>query len=630
MSKRICTGDIEADGLLDTATVVWCGVFVDHDTGEVHEFYPGSHDDYIKAMLEFLDTVPVLCMHNGIAYDWPLLRRLYDYEFKGTKVDTLLMSRLQRPNRQLPPQCPNKKAGPHSVEAWAYRLGSVRKVEHEDWSQFSQEMLNRCRTDVLIQQKIYDALIEEGQGQNWEEARKLTFKLFENLQRQEEYGWPVNVEYMHHCIATLDRWIARIDRAVGPFLPLLTENLETKKDGEYSYVKKPFLKSGKLADRVLDYWGDGHSNIAGPYSRVAFRRVDLDSNSEVKEFLLSLGWEPTEWNTNDAGERTSPKLSKDDNFEGIQGSLGRLVAKRIQCRQRRGIIEGWLEVVRPDGRMPSVVSGIASTGRAKHKNVVNVPRATSFFGKWMRRIFIAREGWVLVGTDSEGNQLRQLAARMGDPAYIEAVCNGTSKDGTDPHSLVRDLCGLASRDVAKTLQYGVIFGAGDKKAGKIVGGNAAEGKRLKALLFDRLPGLKNAVDKLADEWKKNARQVYNRKYGRMEYKDGWFTGLDGRPIYCESEHALLVYALQSDEAIQMAAAYNYFHKLMDKEGYVWGKDYGVVCWYHDEFTVECRPDIANRVGELAAYSIEWAGRYYRIGCPHKGKAQIGLNWAEIH
>src|SRR5690606_17048747 len=148
--------------------------------------------------------------------------------------------------------------------------------------------------------------------------------------------------------------------------------------------------------------------------------------------------------------------------------------------------------------------------------------------------------------------------------------------------------------------------------------------------FARFPGLKTAVDKLQKEWRSNARQVYNKKFGRMEYKDGWFTGLDGRPIYCESEHALLVYALQSDEAIQMAAAYNYFHKLMDKEGYVWGKDYGVVCWYHDEFTVECRPDIARRVAELAAYSIEWAGRYYRIGCPHKGKAQIGLNWSEIH
>lgn len=627
---KLVTGDIEANGFLDEATTVWCGVFVDHDTGEVHEFYPGSHDDYIKAMLAFLSTVDVLAMHNGIGYDWPLLRRLYGYEYRGRKVDTLLMSRLQRPNRLLPSAALGKQVGPHSVEAWAYRLGEERKIEHEDWSQFSQEMLNRCRRDVFIQRKIYDALIKEGQGQNWEPAHNLTFKLFENLQRQEEYGWPVDTEYMRHCIATLDRWIGRIDRAVGPSLPLLTEVLETKKDGEYNYVKKPFLKSGRPNAHVENFWGMSVGLVVGPHSRVSFRPVDLDSNSEVKDFLLSLGWEPTEWNTNDAGEKTSPKLSKDDNFEGIQGSLGKLVAKRIQCRQRRGIIEGWLEVLRPDGRMPSVVSGIASTGRAKHKNIVNVPRATSFFGKWMRRIFICREGWVLVGTDSEGNQLRQLAARMGDPAYIEAVCNGNSKEGTDPHSLVRDLCGLDNRDVAKTLQYGVIFGAGDKKAGKIVGGNATEGKRLKSLLFDRLPGLREAIDKLANEWKKNARQVYNKKFGRMEYKDGWFTGLDGRPIYCESEHAVLVYALQSDEAIQMAAAYNVFHKWMEREGYVYGRDYGTVCWYHDEFTVECKPDIAKHVGQLAEKSIEWAGKYYRIGCPHKGKAQIGRNWAEIH
>src|SRR5690606_13698859 len=119
----ICTGDIEANGLLDEATTVWCGVLVDHDTGEVHEIYPGSHEDYIQAMLAFLDTVDVLCMHNGIGYDWPLLRRLYGYEYKGTKVDTLIMSRLQRPNRTLPAGM-DRKIGPHTVEAWAYRLGS--------------------------------------------------------------------------------------------------------------------------------------------------------------------------------------------------------------------------------------------------------------------------------------------------------------------------------------------------------------------------------------------------------------------------------------------------------------------------------------------------------------------------
>jgi DNA polymerase I-like protein with 3'-5' exonuclease and polymerase domains len=69
---------------------------------------------------------------------------------------------------------------------------------------------------------------------------------------------------------------------------------------------------------------------------------------------------------------------------------------------------------------------------------------------------------------------------------------------------------------------------------------------------------------------------------------------------------------------------------MDRAGYVWGEDYGTVCWYHDEFTVECKPEIADKVAALAEESIAWAGRWYKIPVPHQGKATIGKNWAEIH
>src|SRR5688572_10661697 len=113
---RIATGDLEADGLLDTATTVWCGVFKESD-GTIRKFRPHQ----IPEMLKYMDTIDVLKMHNGIGYDWPLLKKLYGYEYKGKKVDTLVMSRLLNPMRLVPFNCPNKKIGPHSVEAWGWR-----------------------------------------------------------------------------------------------------------------------------------------------------------------------------------------------------------------------------------------------------------------------------------------------------------------------------------------------------------------------------------------------------------------------------------------------------------------------------------------------------------------------------
>lgn len=143
------------------------------------------------------------------------------------------------------------------------------------------------------------------------------------------------------------------------------------------------------------------------------------------------------------------------------------MAKRVQCRHRKSTIEGLMKLVRPDGRIPSVVKTLADTSRAIHAGIVNIPQAKSFFGKQMRKIFICRDGWVLVGTDSDADQIRKLAGRMNDPAYTETVVNGDKDKGTDIHTVNQRAAQLPSRDDAKTFFYGFLFGAGDAKVGKI-------------------------------------------------------------------------------------------------------------------------------------------------------------------
>lgn len=626
---KIVFGDLEADGLLDSATKVWCGVFKDRATKKVSKFRPNQISD----MLKYLDTVDVLIMHNGIGYDKPLLRKLYGYEFNGRLEDTLLLSRLLNPNRPTPPLCPVKNA-PHSIEAWGFRVGRY-KPSHEDWSQFSEEMLHRCTEDVEILSEVYEKLQEETKGGDWGAAINLTYRLFENLQKQEEFGWLVDRPFMEKCIRQLDRWIGLIDKVVSPYLPLVLDIQETKKEGEYNYIKKPFLKSGEYSDSVKKWMlSSGYSDcsriVVGPFSRVSFRNTNLNSNEELKNFLLNEGWEPKEWNTNDSGEKTSAKLSKDDPFEGIEGRLGRIVAKRVQCRQRKSIIEGLINSIRPDGRIGASVAALAATGRCTHRGIVNIPRVGSFYGKQLRKMFICPKGKVLVGTDSDGNQIRQLCARMGDNEYTQSVIAGDRAKGTDIHTVNQKAAGLPDRDKAKTFFYAFIFGAGDKKIGKIVGGSSGKGKELREDFLEGLPALKKLLSNLSEEWRKTAKRRFNSTYNSIEYLDGWIFGLDGRPIQVPFEHQLLVYLLQSDEAIQMSAAYNWFHKQMERRGYVYGKQYGVVCFMHDEFTVECDEDIAEEVKQLAEDSIVWAGQYYKIACPHAGNGKIGRDWSQIH
>lgn len=625
---KIASFDTEANGFVREATRVHCGVVKILD-GPVRKFRPTE----IYDLLRYLESFDVLIAHNGIGYDFPLLKKLFNWTYKGKVVDTLIMSRLLNPKRLVPFNCANKKAGPHSLEAWGYRVGRG-KPEHNDWEVFSEEMLHRCTEDVEILELVYKALLEEAKGGKWRNAFLMSFELFTRLQQQEEYGWLVDQDHMHFCVRQLTKWIERIDSVITPRLPQILEIEETKKNGEYNYIRKPFLKSGEYSQSVIDWCGRagipiGTKPVVGCFSRVSFRVTDLDSNSETKDFLLQLGWEPLEWNTNDDGERTSPKLSKDDPFEGIESKLGALVARRVQCRQRRSVIEGLFGLIREDGRIPSVVNTLAVTGRATHRNIVNIPKASSFYGKQMRAIFSSKDGFVLVGTDSAGNQLRQLAARMGSDAYIYAMVSGNKDDGTDPHTLTKVAGDLESRDIAKNVMYCLLFGGGDTKLAKTAKKPVGSGAELRDKLYRGLDGLGELMERLTKEWRSTARQKYNAQFRRMEYYEGVITGLDGRPIKVPSEHQILVYLLQSDEAIHMAKAYCILCAELEKK-YVWGVDYGVVCWYHDEYTIECREEIAQDVKRISEDAIRLAGEYYKIKCPHAGEGAIGKNWYAIH
>lgn len=626
---KVATFDCEADALLDEATVVHCVVIRDHSDGQIYPYGP----DNIDSAIVHLSSFDALIGHNAIAYDFPLLRKLHGWEYSGEKIDTLLMSRMQRPNRVLPPMCRNRSAAPHSVEAWAYRVGEDRKLEHEDWSQFSEAMLARCVRDTELQYKIYLALLEEGKGEGWERAHKLNHKLFHHLQRQEEYGWLVDRDWFNFCTRVLDRYIAAIDRQVIPQLPLVTEIEETKKDGERNYVRRPFKKDGRYSQAVEEWQllTGLREQVAGPFSRIGFRPVDLDSNQETKAFLLAQGWEPVEWNTNNEGKRTSPKLSKTDPFEGIEGRIGKLIARRVQCRHRKSQIEGWLESIRSDGRISARVGGVATTGRLKHSVIVNVPNTDSFFGKQMRKGFIAQPGWVLVGCDSAGNQMRQLAALMQDPEFTHAVLNGTKENGDDLHSLNQKRAGVSTRTLAKNFFYGcILFGAGDRKTAKILGSSAEEARRKKEEYFREMPLLRRLLDTEIEKWRSTANKSWSKSYQKWEYSNGYITGLDGRPILVEYEKDILVYHLQGMEAVHMSAAYCMAHKMLEKRGYRWKQDYGFVIYYHDEFVIECRKEIADEVAAIAADAIAKAGTFYKIACEHKGEANVGKSWYEVH
>lgn len=661
--------DLEADNLYQEATVIHCAVFKDIDTERVYRLTKK------ESIIKILEKCTYLIMHNGIGYDIPLMKKLWGYEYKGKVLDTVLMSRELFKNIPIPDQmkedyleAKKKLDGPHSLAAWGYRLGRG-KVEHEDWSTFTPAMMHRCVEDVEITFLLYKHIKEKWNTDTFPvRSALLTMDFMKCISRQEKHGWKLDIPRCERYVKQLEKWVGWIDTVLYPYVPVLPLIKEDRLDDSGSSLgfQNPFTKAGSLNAR-LSKWMEKEGvewtreEIGGPFCRVNFRKVNLNSDKETKEWLLDIGWQPEEYNYSKTErdedgnpKRTSPKLNADDAFIGVDGKVGRLICKRVQCRHRQSNIQGWLDRVRPDGRLESRISGFADTYRVRHANIANVPNCESFFGKQMRKCFIAEEGMVLVSADAASCQDRMLISRardagINDPLFEDMILNGDKKKGTDSHTRamqelnkVFEEEGLPTitRGGAKNFNYAYKFNAGNKKLGSMAGivneGRAKElGAKLRAALDEVFKAQVELEKHLKKEWMKSARmrkvvfEKNGRKFERTEFYNGKVKGLDGRQVLIRNEKDILVFMLQSDEALTMTYCTVLMNKRLEalfEEGVQWKQ----VCYYHDEVSIECKPSIAEKAKKIMEDSIRDAGRYFKLAIEQKGEGEIGPSWASVH
>lgn len=141
--------DTESDGLLDEATRIHCAVT--KMDGVVTTYTPNDVGKFISTLANLSDDT-IICAHNCIEHDLPLMEKLYEYKHEGKVLDTLVMSRLLQPER----------LGRHGLAAWGERFGRP-KPPIEDWSTYTPEMLHRCAEDVEINSLTYRHLMKEAE-----------------------------------------------------------------------------------------------------------------------------------------------------------------------------------------------------------------------------------------------------------------------------------------------------------------------------------------------------------------------------------------------------------------------------------------------------------------------------------
>lgn len=664
MAKRLVF-DIEGNGFLEHVTRQHCHVNVDPDTGELFDYADQPGHTPIASALDALSQADEIIGHNIIKYDIPVLEKLHGWKPRSNQkiTDTIIWTRLKFTDlrdtdykaRQLAAKngttYPGYYVGSHALEAWGFRMGILKgtygylpngEPDPEAWVRWNEEMHDYMKQDGRVTVALLKKLEATPTSAT---ALELEHRFATIIAMMERRGFAFNKDEAQRLYAELVKRRLTIGQSVKDmFPPAVVEETFIPKVNNKSrgYVKGvPFVKK--------------HTVEFNPSSRLM-----------IADRLKAMGWVPTEFTPGGQAKVDETILSKLDYPEAKVLADHFLIEKRIG--QLAEGDQAWLRLERAGAIHASVNTLGAVTGRCTHSqpNIAQVPKVGSAYGEECRRLFVARQGYKLVGVDLSGVELRCLShymARYDGGAYGKAVVDGSSKDESDVHSLnakalgfnphtIYDVFGKqkGGRDIAKTFIYAFLYGAGEEKLGSIVGVSAEEiarfpetqrgrwnramqrlardgrapdpviaamivkGGMLKSRFLKQIPALAKLIEAVVEKAK-------TAKY---------LVGLDGRRLFVRSAHSALNTLLQSAGAVLAKECTVIAYDDLSTRGWEWVTDWALVAHIHDELQNEAREDIADEVGQTIKQAMRQAGEKYAMRVPIDGEYKVGSNWAETH
>jgi DNA polymerase I-like protein with 3'-5' exonuclease and polymerase domains len=488
--------------LLDIETTldhrkIWCVVTKDLDTNEV-KIWKEAND-----LSEYIKAASLIVAHNGIAFDFHLLKKLWKCQITLKRVeDTLVLSRLLNPSLE----------GGHSLNNLGKLLG-VQKIEFNDFNLETHtldEMIEYCVQDVEVLHKVYSYLKYELKRQDFStKSQELEHDVQAIIAQQERNGFKFNEQSAMQLLAEFKTRLDAITVEMQSIFP-------------------PKVTAGRT-----------HKTTGRPLSDIV-EDFNPGSRKQIAERLIEKGWKPSKFT-----EKGSV-IVDETTLEGLDFPEAKAIAEYLMLQKRIAQIESWIEAIQADGRVHGkVITNGAVTGRMTHHspNMAQVPNSSAIYGLECRDLWIVEKGCKLVGIDASGLELRMLAHYMNDNEYTNEVVSG------DIHTANQKAAGLETRSQAKTFIYAFLYGAGAAKIGSVVGGSQKEGQKLITRFLRNTPKLQRLRERVSEAF--TARGV--------------LLGLDGRKLLVRSEHSALNTLLQGAGAIAMKQALVFLHKDLTKQ-----------------------------------------------------------------
>ncbi len=369
--KRVVI-DIEANGLLTHETIdytaspyklkatyiVWCLVERDIDNPLLVRRYVGKAE--IDGWIEReLPKITMLIAHNGIDYDFLVLKLMYKEKFTyvfphvtGQKailngrevemIDTLVVSKTLNPDRY----------GGHSLDEWGKRLGEAKTdwrgeaillgliqpaaPKGAEFMQWHPRMGDYCEQDTNVNVKLIWKLWEEMGEWDWTEALTTEHYTRDIITRQSHRGFWFDSELAEANVRDLDIKMEEIKTIVEPLLP--PKPLGLTKLKAYYPPKIQFKKNGDMSKVMHDWVAKYDGELiegSGPEEPLSVRLFDqrwklpmdcgvpvqthepatVKDITHIKGWLVELGWKPTQYKERDLTVDSKKNKLTQDKFE---------------------------------------------------------------------------------------------------------------------------------------------------------------------------------------------------------------------------------------------------------------------------------------------------------------------------
>lgn len=265
---------------------------------------------------------------------------------------------------------------------------------------------------------------------------------------------------------------------------------------------------------------------------------------------------------------------------------------------------------------------VVPTGRlsSSDPNLQNIP-VRSEDGRRIRRAFVPRDGWVLLGGDYSQVELRVLAHESEDPVLIEAFVNGEDihrRTAAEVFGVSQDAVTSDQREAAKIINFGLVYGMGVRRLANEIDVSVAEAQIYMDQYFERLPRVKPFFDAVIDQ---------ARNEGFIETLGGRKRAISGirsdnRRFSAQAERVAMNAPIQGGAADLIKRAMIRIDARLKKENL----QSKLLIQVHDELLFEAPPEEVDTLEVIAREEME---NVHPLRVPLKVDFVRGQSWADL-